>query len=364
MESTGYVPPSRGIHISKTTSDATVKTFRGYVQDPPDDNSELVVTASNVDILLTSANTNQGSTGYTPNFGSDVHNIPNSSYFRDRLDPDDGSDELDTEELHTVDVYRPEPGTYQVTVSSDQLTVFSLNVGTFAPNSTETPEIVTVGISAPGSTTTFALQVDTTAGSSTTAKRVATFASMVQDINNSQQLGLITDSRFLQCLLVLVRNASKAYEANDYVGMKSCLIALKRSINGAVGSTVSAPSDQILKEDIDSLFALAPTDPIYPVINCVHNNGDGTYTATFGYQNSNGTAVQIPAGSQNFVSVPGQNPPTVFNPGANYLNDLFNNGAPRITFSGTYLLWTLQGPDGIVRTATISTSSASCMFND
>jgi hypothetical protein len=214
------------------------------------------------------------------------------------------------------------------------------------------------------STTAFHLQVDTTGGSSTTAKRVATFESMAQDITSSQQLGLITNARLAQCLLTFLQNASKAYQASDYVGMKSYLIAMKGSITDATGTTIVSPADQTLREDVDSLFALAPTGPIYPVINCVRNNGDGMYTATLGYQSSNAGPVSIPNGSQNFVSVASQSSPTTFNPGANALNILFNGSGPHITFSGTYLLWTLQGPDGILRTATASPNSIACIFND
>ena len=39
--------------------------------------------------------------------------------------------------------------------------------------------------------------------------------------------------------------------------------------------------------------------PVRPVLECVRNNGDGTYTAFFGYKNENNVSVYIPVGNKN-----------------------------------------------------------------
>jgi hypothetical protein len=41
---------------------------------------------------------------------------------------------------------------------------------------------------------------------------------------------------------------------------------------------------------------------ILPIMNCVTNNGNGTYTAYFGYNNKNSVSVFIPIYAQNKIS--------------------------------------------------------------
>jgi hypothetical protein len=56
---------------------------------------------------------------------------------------------------------------------------------------------------------------------------------------------------------------------------------------------------------------------ILPMLNCVRNNGDGTYTAYFGYENKNNESVYIPVYSQNKISPApwDRGQPGVFKPG-------------------------------------------------
>ncbi len=90
--------------------------------------------------------------------------------------------------------------------------------------------------------------------------------------------------------------------------------------------------------------------PVRPVLECVRNNGDGTYTAYFGYKNDNTVSVYIPAGSKNkFTPTPQDRGQTrVFEPGRHY--KVFT-----VDFNGSNLVWTLNG-----RTSTASSNSAPC----
>ncbi len=90
--------------------------------------------------------------------------------------------------------------------------------------------------------------------------------------------------------------------------------------------------------------------PVRPVLECVTNNGDGTYTAYFGYKNDNTVSVYIPAGSKNkFTPTPQDRGQTkVFLPGRKYR--VFT-----VNFNGNNLVWTLNG-----RTSTASKNSAPC----
>ena len=90
--------------------------------------------------------------------------------------------------------------------------------------------------------------------------------------------------------------------------------------------------------------------PVRPVLECVRNNGDGTYTAFFGYKNDNSVSVYIPVGNKNkFTPTPQERGQTrVFEPGRHY--KVFT-----VNFNGSNLVWTLNG-----RTSTASSNSAPC----
>ncbi|MGH9568872.1 MAG: hypothetical protein ACRD4F_04500, partial [Candidatus Angelobacter sp.] len=94
---------------------------------------------------------------------------------------------------------------------------------------------------------------------------------------------------------------------------------------------------------------------VKPELECVVNNGNGSYTAQFGYENLNTGAVNIPVGSSNgFSPTPAdRGQPTVFQPGR-------QRSAFSVTFDGSNLVWSLQGPDGIARTSKASSSSSGC----
>jgi hypothetical protein len=90
--------------------------------------------------------------------------------------------------------------------------------------------------------------------------------------------------------------------------------------------------------------------PVRPVLECVRNNGDGTYTAFFGYKNDNNVSVYIPVGNKNkFTPTPQDRGQTrVFESGRHY--KVFT-----VNFNGSNLVWTLNG-----RTSTASSNSAPC----
>ncbi|KAB2846970.1 MAG: choice-of-anchor A family protein [Melioribacteraceae bacterium] len=96
-------------------------------------------------------------------------------------------------------------------------------------------------------------------------------------------------------------------------------------------------------------------EKISPILECVINNGDGTYTAHFGYNNPNSVVVNIPIGTDNKFTPGAQNQgqPTSFNPGR---TDYFPDSEFTVTFDeNTTLVWTLNG-----KTATASKNSAPC----
>jgi hypothetical protein len=102
-------------------------------------------------------------------------------------------------------------------------------------------------------------------------------------------------------------------------------------------------------------LASAQTRHVRPVLECVQKNGNGTYTAFFGYKNENSVPVTIPIGCNNkFTPSPiDRGQPTVFQPGRQYR--MFS-----VLFNGRNLVWTLKG-----RTSTASNNPAqACASTD
>ena len=82
---------------------------------------------------------------------------------------------------------------------------------------------------------------------------------------------------------------------------------------------------------------------VQPVMECVSNNGDGTWTAHFGYLNEYPNVLTIELGVHNtFTGAPSPDmgQPTVFQPGR--VEDWFT-----ATFNdGDNFVWSLGGPNG------------------
>jgi PqqD family protein of HPr-rel-A system len=95
---------------------------------------------------------------------------------------------------------------------------------------------------------------------------------------------------------------------------------------------------------------------LIPLLECVDNNGDGTYTAHFGYLNQTNAPIQLPIGPKNMF-VPGQQDfgqPTVFQPGEqlNVFSVVFN--------AGDELKWMLKADGDKRHQVTASAASEIC----
>ncbi|NOK67119.1 MAG: hypothetical protein GFH25_541188n388 [Chloroflexi bacterium AL-N10] len=93
---------------------------------------------------------------------------------------------------------------------------------------------------------------------------------------------------------------------------------------------------------------------VQPIVDCVVDNENGTFTAYFGFRNSANDAVNIAIGANNYVS-PGpddQGQPSTFEAGrsSSYPNAVFS-----VDFSGSSVTWHLIG-----QSVTASSSSAQC----
>jgi len=99
--------------------------------------------------------------------------------------------------------------------------------------------------------------------------------------------------------------------------------------------------------------------PIFVRCECIEDEGDGTYTAHFGYESQNASAVTIGAGGDNqIVPLPGRrDQPTRFLPGR---SRAWPESSFRLRFDGKPVTWMLKGPDGAVQRATASLQHPRC----
>ncbi|MCF7919437.1 MAG: LruC domain-containing protein [Candidatus Cloacimonetes bacterium] len=99
---------------------------------------------------------------------------------------------------------------------------------------------------------------------------------------------------------------------------------------------------------------------VQPVMECVSNNGDGTWTAWFGYLNENPNVLTINIGVHNkFVGTPSEDmgQPTIFQPGR--VEFVFE-----VTFNdGDNFVWSLSGPNGH-GSVNANSGSAACPRTD
>jgi hypothetical protein len=98
---------------------------------------------------------------------------------------------------------------------------------------------------------------------------------------------------------------------------------------------------------------------VVPVLNCVRDNPDGTYTAVLGYVNSTGRAVSIPIGSDNQITPVSKDKgqPTSFSSGE--LKGVFAITAP----DKSQFVWHLDATNLKIRSSATPACSASTQLS-
>lgn len=119
-----------------------------------------------------------------------------------------------------------------------------------------------------------------------------------------------------------------------------------------------------------------PNKAIKPILECVADNGNGTYTARYGYQSDNSAPTVLPVDSgYGGYSIPGVHG-TYHYTSRNYFEpkpqdrgqtNIFLPGLHKnvfsVVFNGSDLVWKLKGPDGQIRSAKANKNSPAC-FTD
>ena len=136
----------------------------------------------------------------------------------------------------------------------------------------------------------------------------------------------------------------------DHIVVSNSMLRATKQVTTA---QINANFDEIYAEDTTTAASSSDHDPVIawfsrgriaqtvdrvkPVLSCVANNGDGTYTARYGYENPNVFPVEIPVGSKNRFSPRPQDRGqiTTFEPGT-------VENAFEVTFDGRYFTWVLD----------------------
>ena len=129
----------------------------------------------------------------------------------------------------------------------------------------------------------------------------------------------------------------------------SVTISPEGTVEGPKQITLSS-ADDILFVGFSGRVAPLPPQPVTPTLSCVSPIGNGQYRAHFGYQNPNGTAIEVAVGERNgFTPNPvNRDQPQVFPPGS-------PTNAFEVVFGGEMITWTLTG-----RPVSASSSSTPC----
>jgi hypothetical protein len=136
-----------------------------------------------------------------------------------------------------------------------ELGMYDIEIFAFSENGSPQPRVILEGIAQQGSSTTFELEYSSQAGSTLQAKRVATFASTLADINNSLQLGLIDNQGIANSLSKKIQAASDALARGNKQASKNILGAFLSEVAAQTGKHITGVAPKVLTEDAQSLSA-------------------------------------------------------------------------------------------------------------
>jgi len=223
----------------------------GVVKDPPDLSQFNVQVADEADLLVVDANGLR--TGFDPAPGVIVKEIPSSGYLRNQIG-DDATGETSTGVTHSVQVLRPTPGPYQITLTGLRLGLYTAKVYAYSQNGQVPSPLTITGLTSPGATSSLQLQYSPSTGTPSTVLLMASFQSTIADISNSLQLGLIDNHGIANSLSQKIQAA----QAASGPARNNTLNAFKNEVNAQTGKHLTGIAPQVLLQDADSLISQNP----------------------------------------------------------------------------------------------------------
>jgi YVTN family beta-propeller protein len=229
-------------------------TIRGFVSDPGDVSTLKVATDDGADLLLTDPTGNR--TGFDSAVSMVRKDIPRSSYGQDFLTDNDTGDAGGI--THSINVFQPAQGSYQITAIGLKLSTYELSIASFSSDGSPQPRFSLIGIASSGSNSSFQVQFSPTPGNGSLIARIATFQSVLTDISGSLQIGLIEGHRLADRLSDKIERAGEDAAEGRTHEAREILKGFKDEVSDRTPRNISEVAAQILLEDADSLLGQLP----------------------------------------------------------------------------------------------------------
>jgi hypothetical protein len=223
--------------------------IRGFIADPGDVSTLEFETDDAADLLITDPTGNR--TGFDPTASLVKKEIPQSSYGQDFLTDNDTGEAGGI--THSVNVFQPAQGDYNVVVNGLKSGTYSLSVASFSSDGSKNPSSL-MGIAGNGSSSAFQVDFSSSPGGATRLTRLATFQSVLDDISNGLQLGLIDNQGIANSFSKKLLAAQGA----SVLTRNSILTAFKNEVIAQSGKHVNGIASKVLIEDADSLIEQNP----------------------------------------------------------------------------------------------------------
>lgn len=225
----------------------------GIVKDPPGDVSQLDLALGDVgELLITDPQGNR--TGLDGGTGEIMQEIPQSAYFRDRLD-NDITGQIAGGMIHLVQIFQPTGGSYGMEVRGVQSGTYNIVIRPFAQDGSAQATLLLQGVAVAGSTSQFRIQFSPVAGAAPSAMRTATFQSTLNDIHNSLTLGLINRRDIADSLSQKVEAADRAAARGRSRKKARLLITFKEKISEQTKKHIQEIAAQMLLQDAEFLLS-------------------------------------------------------------------------------------------------------------
>lgn len=245
----------------------------------------------------------------------------------------------------------PQPGEYTVTIYGERTTESNL----WMRLGDQVLDLFSVATKA--SRTDYLVTYDPTDGAGAlSARKVVSSASAQHELEVMSELGWIQDADLLGELSTRFAQVSDELAADDTTEARAMLEELDVRLD-EVQTELSGEAYVVLKGDVEALLAELPEPleelpllaDVRPILECVADNGDGTYTAFFGYENLDGEPGTIPYGASNRLAptrYQGQQPDTFTMPnvvpGRPGRTLYYPGHAFTVTFSRGQVVWRLR----------------------
>jgi len=224
----------------------------GYATDPTNLSGLTISTPSNVNLALTSQS--GAVTGFDASSQTVIDDIPGSGYFVESIQNNEDAS-LSTPPVTVVEASDFSGGQYTLTVTGASSSTYAVNIIVVSEDGSIQPKLTVNGITGLGSVSNFKVGFDTGPGATSAVVRSATPASVLNDLNNSLNLGLIKNRLIALFLSILLHNAERAQARGNCWESRDILRLFMAEVKAVEGKVITPLAAQVLLEDAAYLIA-------------------------------------------------------------------------------------------------------------